>query len=195
MKKMMLAAVGLTGLLASCGTSGVAPDGSGSARVVDVKTEYAVQGSSPARYVGCDMVNSGTNMSTTTQVVVRFAAAGSVQSVQVTLRGETNTSASDSVTINAANLTKDSEGYYVAVFDFDSAQGNVLPASIIVTPTQPTIRPVKAVSVNTADRVGAFYADLLVKTSTSSIAISSRGLGTTDVYSTCYGATAQPLSR
>ncbi|WP_189071469.1 hypothetical protein [Deinococcus sedimenti] len=195
MKKLMLAAVGLTGFLASCGSSGVAPDGSGSARVVEVRTEYTVQGSSPARYVGCDLVKNATSESSVTQVVVKFAAAGSIQNVQVTLRGVTSAANNDAVTIPSSQLTKDQDGNYSAVFDFDSSSGKVLPASIVVTPTQPAIRPVKTVTVNAADRVGAFYADLLVKTDTSSIAISSRGLGTVDVYSSCYSATAQPLSR
>lgn len=201
MKKLMLAAAGLTGILASCGSYGSAPDGSGNARVVGVSTEYTLQGSSPAQYVGCDAVTNATdpNRATSTQVVVTFAAAGSISSVDVSLKGTTDSAYDETQTFRVSELGKDSSGNYQAIFDFKSASGDFLPASIIVNPTPPAIRAPRPVTATAA--VGSFYADLRVNTTTgSSFTITSANLGSgtgkINVYRSCtLSGTAQPLNR
>lgn len=188
MKKLMLAAVGLTGILASCGSFGTAPDGSGSARVVGISTEYTQAGVSPTKYVGCDQVFDGAVLtSNKTQVVVRFAAAGTITKVDVMLKGTTNNDFDVSQTITANSFSKDANGDYVVVFDFDAANGNYLPAGIIVNPNDPIRTPQQ---VGTSDPQGSFYADLKVYTSTgASFTITSANLGSNtgkiNVYRTC----------
>ncbi|MDR6216591.1 hypothetical protein [Deinococcus soli (ex Cha et al. 2016)] len=196
MKKLMLAAAGLTGILASCGSYGSAPDGSGNARVVDITTEYTLQGSSPAQYVGCDAVSNPTDPSraTSTQVVVKFATGGSVTQVDVTLKGTTNSDYDETQTFTVGDLSKDSSGNYQAVFDFKSATNDFLPASIIVEPNDPVRTPRAVTASNLA---GSFYADLKVYTSTgSSFMISSVNLSKVNVYRNCtLTGTAQPLTK
>lgn len=197
MKKLMLAAVGLTGTLASCGSFGGAPDGSANGRVVGITTEYTLQGSSPAKYVGCDNVSNPTDpaRATSTQVVVKFATAGSVTKVDVTLKGTTSSTYNETKTFTVSQLSKDSSGNYQAVFDFQSASGDFLPASIIVNPTPPAIREPRAVTAS--NLAGSFYADLKVYTSTgSSFTITSANLSRVNVYRNCtLAGVAQPLSK
>ncbi|GGR65508.1 hypothetical protein GCM10008959_29740 [Deinococcus seoulensis] len=193
MKKLMFAAVGLTGILAACGSAGVAPDGSGSARVIGVTTEYAIDGQTA--FVGCDEITNPTTATRarSTQVIVKFATAGEITDVTVKVRG-LNSSQYDQ-TQSIGKPTKDADGNYKAIFDFNSATGQLLPNSIVVSPKE---LPVKKVNVNTGDKVpGGFYADLTLKTSTgSSFTITSKNLGVTPVYRKCTLAnTAQPLSQ
>ncbi|UBV41541.1 hypothetical protein LAJ19_07650 [Deinococcus taeanensis] len=202
MKQMLLVATGALGLLTSCGSFGAAPDGSANARVSGVSTEYTLSGTSPAQYVGCDVITNPTDTTraTSTQVVVTFAAAGSISKVDVTLRGTTSSQYDETQTIQGSGLVRDANGDYKAVFDFRSATGDYLPASIVVSPTPPAIRTVKPVTVNTTDRVGSFYADLKVYTTTgAAFTITSKNLGSTGniaVYRNCTLAnTAQPLNR
>lgn len=199
MKKLMLAAVGLTGLLAGCGSFGGAPDGSGNARVVGISTEYQLAGTGQS--VGCDAVTNPTDITraTSTQVVVTFAAAGSISTVDVALKGTTSSQYDESQSFNVSQLGRDASGNYQVVFDFKSASGDFLPASIIVNPTPPAIRSPR--SVTATDAVGAFYADLRVNTTTgSSFTITSANLGSgtgkINVYRSCtLSGTAQPLTR
>lgn len=197
MKKLMLAAAGLTGILASCGSYGSAPDGSGNARVVGISTEYTLQGSSPVQYVGCDNISNPTDpaRATSTQVVVKFATGGSVTQVDVTLKGTRESTYDESKQFTVNDLSKDSDGNYQAVFDFQSGTGDFLPASIIVNPTPPAIRTPR--DVTASNLAGSFYADLKVYTSTgSSFTISSVNTSKVNVYRNCtLAGTAQPLSR
>ncbi|GGM30295.1 hypothetical protein GCM10008956_02910 [Deinococcus arenae] len=150
MKKLMLAAVGLTGLLAGCGSFGGAPDGSGNARVVGISTEYQLAGT--GQFVGCDAVTNPTDITraTSTQVVVTFAAAGSISTVDVALKGTSSSQYDESQSFNVSQLGRDASGNYQVVFDFKSASGDFLPASIIVNPTPPAIRSPRSVTATDA---------------------------------------------
>jgi hypothetical protein len=204
MKKMMMAAAGvaLTGLLAGCGSSGSAPDGSGSARIVDLKTEYATSLTPTVQYVGCDSVTnpSDTARKYSTQVVVEFAAVGNIQSVDVKLKG-TNTNTYDSAfskNVPAEQLKTLPNGNYRVIFDANSATGAFLPSSvgaqsIIVTPVEQDPRPVKAVTGQ--EKVpGGFYTELTINTATANFTIDSRNLRVIPVYRSCtLQNVAQPL--
>lgn len=201
MKRLALIALGSMTTLAACGSFGAAPDGSGSGRIVSVKTEYATQlatATQPGQYVGCDRITNPSDVTraTKTQVVVDFAAAGDIDSVRVELRGDrTNEYDRFFVTdVPAGQLKKRSDGTYAVIFDANSATGQFLPNSIVVNPTE---LPIKRVTVNEADRVaGGFYADLTIRTKTSVFTLTSRNLGLTPVYRQCtLASTAQPLSQ
>lgn len=196
MKKLMLAAAGLTGILASCGSYGSAPDGT-NAVMRSVTTEYRVAGTNPPLYVGCDRITNPTDdRATNTQVVVNFTAVGNVAKVDVSLVGMSGARASQ--TIQARDLVSAGKNEYRALFEFKSATNDLIPASIIVNPT---LRTPRDVTVNSGDRVGRFHAEVLVYTTAGdTFPITSKNLGSAgniDVYSQCTlsGGTAQPLSR
>ncbi|WP_144012104.1 hypothetical protein [Deinococcus sp. LM3] len=197
MKKLMLAAVGLTGILASCGSFGVAPDGT-NAVMGKVTTEYKVAGADPVRFVGCDRITNPTDgRATDTQVVVNFTAAGNLSKVDVAIVGASGTKKTQ--TIQAANLKKNSNNDYQAIFEFKSASNDLIPASIIVSPN-PQFREPRNVTVDGRDRVGSFHAEILVYTTGGdTFPITSQYLGrdgNIDVYSKCtLTSTAQPLSQ
>lgn len=165
--------------------------------MVGITTEYTLKGSSPVQYVGCDNISNPTDptRATSTQVVVKFATAGSVTKVDVTLKGTTSSTYNENKTFTVSQLSKDSSGNYQAVFDFQSASGDFLPASIIVNPTPPAIRTPR--DVTASNLAGSFYADLKVYTDTgSSFTISSFNLSKVNVYRNCtLAGTAQPLTK
>ncbi|THF88496.1 hypothetical protein E7T09_04625 [Deinococcus sp. KSM4-11] len=191
MMKLALGLVAATALLASCGSSGGNSEAQG--RIVDVTTEYTTSTNPTTQYAGCDNIsNASAGRSGSTQVKVEFAAAGSIQSIDVSLAGTTNNTADPNFTTNipAANLKKNSAGNYQVLFDANSTTGKLLPASIVVEPAE---QPVKAVT--TSNPVGSFYALVKVNTATSSFTLTSASLRKIPVYSNCTIQTAQPLSK
>lgn len=191
--KLALGLIAATAFLASCGSSGSVADGSG--RIVDVTTEFTTTTNPTTQYAGCDNVSGATTgRGTSTQVKVEFTAAGSVQSVQVSLAGSKTNMADPnfSTTIQAADLKKNSDGNYQVLFDANSSTGQLLPASIIVEPTQ-TEQPEKPVTAS--NNVGSFYALVKVNTASSSFTLTSVNLRKISVYSNCTIQTAQPLSK
>ncbi|MBB5375479.1 hypothetical protein HNQ07_000923 [Deinococcus metalli] len=192
---MMKPALGLLAasvLLASCGSTGSVPDGSG--RIVDLTTEYTTSTSPTVQYVGCDNIsNASAGRSGSTQVKVEFAAAGSIQSVEVSLAGTTNNTSDPNfdTVIQAANLKKNSAGNYEVIFDANSKTGQLLPASIVV---DPVVQPVKPVSASNPVG-GSFYALVKITTATSSFTLTSYNLRRIPVYSNCTIQTSQPLSK
>ncbi|GAA5514987.1 hypothetical protein Dcar01_03751 [Deinococcus carri] len=177
MKKMLLGAVGLSAVLASCGT-GVAPDGSGNGNVTQVRTEYRTQS---GQFVACDNVN---NVVATTQVSVYFNVSGNVQTVDVGLRGNTTSQydANYNARATGQQLAGVGTGSYRLTFNANPLNG-FLPQSIIVTPTQGKVKIVTP----TSQRAGAFHAELAVNTGTATYNLSSRLLaaGNVDVYPSC----------
>lgn len=178
---MLLGAVGLSALLASCGT-GVAPDGSGSGRVSAVRTEYRV-GSVTGPFAACDNVN---NAVATTQVSVYFSVSGSVQNVNVGLYGNNSSQydANYNTTVTGEQLyTVDTSGNYRLTFNANPATGGFLPQSIVVTPTR---AKVKIVSVD-QQAAGSFHTRLTVNTGTATYNFSSRNIagGNVLVYPNC----------
>jgi len=191
MKKIMMGMLGLTAFLASCGSGGSAPDGSG--RIVDLTTEYTTSTNPLPEYAGCDSItNPSAGRGGSTQVKVEFAAAGSIQSVEVSLAGSSdNTSDPNFKTvIQGADLTKNAAGNYQVLFDANSTTGKLLPASIVVSPTEQPVKPVTA-----SNKVGSFYALVKINTAAYAFTLTSANLRKISVYSTCtIQNTAQPLS-
>ncbi|WP_234009154.1 hypothetical protein [Deinococcus sp. NW-56] len=178
MKKMLLGAVGLSAVLASCGVGG-APDGSGTGRVSQVRTEYRL---ASGQFVACDNVNNAT---ASTQVSVYFQVAGAVQNVTVGLRGNTTSQYDNnySATATGQQLAAIGNGSYRLTFNANPTTGGLLPQAIIVTPTQGKVKVVTATG-----RAGSFHAALTVNTGTSNYAFTSRALptnGNVEVYTSC----------
>jgi hypothetical protein len=182
MKKMLLGGVGLSVVLASCGVGG-APDGSGSGRVSEVRTEYRTEG---GQYVACDNLTTGGNTGTaTTQVSVYFSVFGNVQSVDVGLRGNTTSQydANYNATASGQQLAALGNGDYRVTFNANPATGGLLPQAIIVTPVR---NKVKIVSTNST-KAGSFHAALKVNTGSAMYTFNSRLIarGNVDVYPSC----------
>lgn len=173
---MLLGAVGLSAVLASCGVGG-APDGSGNGSVSQVRTEYRL---ASGQFVACDNVNNAT---ATTQVSVYFQVAGAVRDVTVGLRGNTTSQYDNNyrATATGQQLAAIGNGSYRLTFTANPATG-LLPQSIIVTPTQGKVKV-----VNATNRAGSFHAALTVNTGTANYGFTSRLIpnGNVDVYTTC----------
>lgn len=180
MKKMLLGAVGLSAMLASCGVGG-APDGSGSGRVTQVKTEYRL-GSETGPFVACDNVNNAT---ASTQVSVYFNVAGNVQTVDVGLRGN-STDQYDSnynARVTGQQLAAIGNGSYRLTFNANPATGGFLPQAIIVNPARAKVKVVNA----TSQKAGSFHSALTVNTGSAAFTFNSRFItnGNVDVYPSC----------
>lgn len=178
---MLLAAVGLSGVLASCG-SVVVNDGA-VAQVSGIRTEYRL---SNGQFVGCDNVlNNGVQGIARTQVAVYFNVTGNVQSVGVGLRGNTSSSYDGNYNANFSGSDFDSTGgnSYKVTFDASPANGGFLPQAIVVNPVDRTVKVVTAENLG-----GSFYADLTISNGTSSATASTRSLsnGNIPVYANCY---------
>lgn len=182
------ALIGLSMVLASCG-SGVAPDGSGSVRVYDLKTEY--KDIQTGAYVACDNAAfPNGSVTQTTNVAVSFALAGTLTSVDVGLRGATITDYDGNYNTNVpANQLADlGSNNFKTVFAADAKQGflpqNLKTLSIVVNPAVVTIK-----NVNASNRVsgnGAFFATVSAHTSTGAVATGdTRYSATIPVYSQC----------
>lgn len=181
MKKVLLAAVGLSGVLASCGSVAV---GDGAiAQVTGIRTEYRL---SNGQFVGCDNVlNNGVQGIARTQVAVYFNVTGTVQSVSVGLRGNTDNRYDGNYNATFSGSEFDSIGgnSYKVSFDASPATGGFLPQAIVVNPVDRTVKLVTAENL-----VGSFYADLTIRNATDSATASTRSLGNGNipVYTNCY---------
>lgn len=185
MKKVLLAAVGLSGVLASCGSVAV---GDGAfAQVTQIRTEYRYNG----QFIGCDNVLSGTQqLPGSTQVAVYFNAGGSIRSVDVGLRGITDDEYNGNYNGTFTGNQFDSVGgnSYKVTFDANPATGGFLPQAIIVNPTDRTVKNVTATG-RVANGNGGFYAELTLNTATDSGTVSTETLGSAGnipVYTNCY---------
>ncbi|WP_295817634.1 hypothetical protein [uncultured Deinococcus sp.] len=180
MKKAALGviAVSLSALLASCGSSGSAPDGSGSGSITATRTEYKLQS---GQFVACDNITNGGARATQTQVAVNFTLAGTIKSVTIGLKGNTNSNLDGNykTTVSGSELVSLGGNSYRTLFNADSSK-NLLPASITVTPT---VQKIKVVTTGT--RSGSFYAQLDIATNTSSFTLKDQVLNSIPVYSEC----------
>jgi hypothetical protein len=182
--------LGLSMILASCG-SGIAPDGSGSLRVYDLKTEFKTQ---DGTYVACDNVAQlNGSITSQTNVAVSFAVSGTLTSVDVGLRGVTTSQYDGNYKINipAKDLASLGGNDFKTVFKADSVNGQYLPQSIraqgiIVNPAVVTIKIVSAKERLNTYGPGAFYAAVSANTSTGAVASgTTQFLTTIPVYSSC----------
>lgn len=182
---MLLAAAGLSGLLASCG-SATFQDGA-FAQVTQIRTEYRFNG----QFIGCDNVLSGTTqLPGSTQVAVYFNAGGNINSVNVRLRGNTTSDDDNNYSGTFSGNQFDSVGgnSYKVTFDANPATGGFLPQAIIVNPVDRTVKTVTATG-RTNGGVGSFYAELTLNTTTDTGTINTRALGTAGnipTYANCY---------
>ncbi len=179
---MLLGAVGLSALLASCG-SGVAPDLSGSGRVTAVRTEYRL-GNESGPFIACDNYNGAT---ATTQVSVYFDVAGNVQTVDLALRGNTTSEYDENYTarFTGEQLEAVGNGSYRATFNANPITGGLLPQSIVVNPARAKVKVVTA-SGRPSNTAG-FHAALNVDTGTATYEFNSRLVpgGNVAVYTSC----------
>ncbi len=200
--KLALGLIAATALLASCGSSGTAPDGSGSGRILSLKTQFTSSTNPTPVYVGCDTVSgAASGREKKTQVVVNFSVAGTISSVRTQLKGVTTdtsgTTFDKTFVLSDPNVIKLADGTYQILFDADSSSGQFLPTSIVVEPN-PKVRDPAPVTVNSADKVGqGFYAYLTITTNTGAkIPLTSQfALPIIPVYTNCTLNTAQPLSK
>lgn len=184
MKKLLLATIGLglTGILASCGTT---ISGDAIATINQVKTEYRLNSAS-GRYVACDnLITAGVSAPAKTQVGVYFDVSGTIKSVDIGLRGNTNQNFDGNYNKNvtASELSNIGGNSFKVVFDANPGEGGFLPQSIIVSPAPRTVKVVSA-----SNPVGGFHADLTLNTTAGSGTATSRYLaedGNIPVYSTC----------
>lgn len=192
MKKNLVGLGGLAVVLASCGSSGIAPDASASLRITQIKTEYRT---SSGQYVACDNVSNGSTLSQRTAVAAYFAIAGNVQSVNIGLRGNTTSEHDNNynTTASGEQLQQIGGGDFKVTFLADSSVG-MLPSSIVVTPAPVMVKTV----VPTGNALGSFYTEVRVNTGTSTFTRTSQGLsgaGNIPVYSGCnvVGTTSEEL--
>lgn len=184
MKKMMMAAaaIGLTGLLAGCG-SGSAPDGSGEGNIDKLRTEYRLD-TPTGKFIACDNTANNPGRANLTQVAVDFTLSGFVQDLTISLKGGNSTRYDN----NFTTTVKGSElpgtgGKYRITFNADSsAADTLLPQGIIVNPVA---EKVKVVSTNSNSRAGYFYPSFRVNTGSSTYSFSGLASFTTDVYTNC----------
>lgn len=184
MKKIMMAAVGvgLTGMLASCG-SGSAPDGSGRGEITQVRTEYRL-GSTTGNFIACDNISNNPGRANLTQVAVDFNLAGNVQDITIGLKGGNGTRYDDNFTtkVNGSELPG-TAGKYRITFNADSSNADtLLPQSIIVSPAKVKV---KVVTTNANSRAGFFYPAFRVNTGSDNFTFSGVLNYTTDVYTNC----------
>ncbi|WP_254843089.1 hypothetical protein [Deinococcus marmoris] len=183
MKKIMMAvaAVTMTGLLASC-NSGRAPDGSGKGKIDSIRTEYKLNSAS-GRFVACDNVTGNGARNKKTEVAINLTLEGFVESVVIGLKGN-STSQYDSnftTTVTGQQLASIGNGKYRVEFEANSSTGSgLLPQSIIVTPTTQKVKIVTA-----GNSLGSFYPQLKVRTGSSNYQIDDIALGSISVYGTC----------
>ncbi len=189
MKNMLKAGAGLavlTMVLASCGSVGSAPDGSGTVQVNDLKTEFKDQA---GNYVACDNVSQQNGAITQqTAVATYFTVAGSVRTVTVELKGLSSNQYDGyySSTVTGDQLAAQGGNGYKLTFFANSSSGAYLPESIkpqgiVVNPSNPTVY-VKLVS--TSNRQGSgFYSKVTVDTGTATT--SGTAIRTIPVYSGC----------
>lgn len=171
---MLLAAISMTGLLASCGSTGSNQDAFVSLQ--GIRTEYRM---SNGQYVACDnLLNTG---SANTQIAVLLRAQGTINTVQVGLRG--NTDSQYDGNYNATIAPGYVNGSYRILFNA-TPEGGLLPNSIVVSPTQTKVKLVTPLDAP----AGSFRVDMTVNTNAGSFNISTSSLGTSGnipVYSTC----------
>ncbi|WP_226342389.1 hypothetical protein [Deinococcus sp. AJ005] len=183
-KLMMAAAIGMTGLLASC-NSGSAPDGSANGKINEVRTEYRLN-SANGPFIACDNVTgNATGRSRSTQVAVNFTLQGTISNVTLGLKGQDPNKNPQydnnyTATYTGTQLAAVGNGNYKITFDANSANGAFLPQSIVVNPVAVTVKVVTA-----SGKVGGFYPQLVVNTGSSSFTINNTVLGNVDVYSNC----------
>ncbi|WP_412029044.1 hypothetical protein [Deinococcus yunweiensis] len=142
MKKLLLAAMGLTGLLASCGGTVVVTPGVTPVRVTQV-TDYDTQYTAQADYYntsGTKVISAGESMicdNLTTQVFVKFNWTGDLGSATLRLRGVTQDTVTNTVTVAYPSGFTADGGVQVALAAGvapRSVGGGLSTQAIVVTP-------------------------------------------------------------
>ena len=180
MKKILLASVAGAGLLASCG--GTVITGGAVATLTNIKTEYRTQDN---RYVACgNVLENGAQQSANNQVAIYFDASGEVDTINLNLRGNTDSTfdGNYSKTLYNTDYTALNNNSYKVIFDAKPETG-LLPQAIVVNPVK---RTVKIVTVD--NYAGSFYAALTLNSNGQSGTATTKALpgGNIPVYSNCY---------
>jgi hypothetical protein len=191
--KLFLPALALPLLLAACGSAGTS-----TGRIVfnSLQTEYRDQA---GNYVACDnttLLGGGTTKITT--VSIKYSVSGTVDSLDIGLRGSTDSSLDGNYNTNVpgTSLVNIGGNTFKTVFTADSSV-NLLPNSL--NPLKITVNPNPNVAikiVNTSGGVGSFYTSLGINTptgsdNTNSLLVAPR----INVYSNCTqtGTTSETL--
>ena len=182
--KFALPAVALPLLLAACGTAST-PEGTVSFSADGLRTEFV---GPDGKYVACDNVTNSTGNPKQTAVGVYYSATGTIDSVNIGLRGAAGTGATNqpdskfNQDVSGAKLQSLGGSKYRTVFFANSAV-DPLPLAIVVNPN-PDVA-IKKVTVGS--KLGAFYATLKINTASASASTNSRTYPLADipVYDTC----------
>ncbi|WP_293911371.1 hypothetical protein [Deinococcus sp.] len=163
--KLFAAALALPLLLAACGSASTS---SGSVVFNSLQTEYKDQ---TGNFVACDNTTlQGGGTTKITSVSVKYSASGTVNSLDIGLRGSTTSDkdANYNVNVPGTSLTDLGGGNFKTVFTADSSV-NLLPNSL--QPLKITVNPnpnVVIKNVTTSGDVGSFYTRLAINTPTGS---------------------------
>lgn len=187
--KKVLALVGLSAVLASCGTIGVTPNAF--VNITGLRTEYRAN-TAAGGFVACDNVAGQNVINNTqiTQVAAYFTTDGDVQQVRVQLRGDTTTENDDNYratfTRQQLDAVNSNDGRFKAVFDADSTVGflptSVRPQAIVVNPVDRKVKVVQPVG----QPAGRFYVTVGITDSEGNQATaSSNNVYEVPVYATC----------
>ena len=179
----------LAGLLSACGSLAGTGDGSASLYVSDVRTEYR---DAAGNYVACDTVADGQTTFVRTTVATYFTLAGSISSVNINLRGNTDGryDSNFSTTFYPGDLTNAGASSYKATFVAD-AQSGFLPQSVkagAVSTQGIVVNPVTTVYVKRVVPVGTAlgsFASVVTLSSTSGRSASGTATRSIPVYSGC----------
>lgn len=180
MKAVAAVAAGLVAFLAGCDSAGSAPDGSANGIITSTRTEYQL---SSGVFVACDSLANDAARTGRTQVGVKFTLNGTIQTIQVALKGTHAAQVDPNFTkvITGAELASLGGNTFKVTFDADAGSGALLPLGITVNPAA---QKVKLVTVTTYP-IGSFYPVLDVNTGSSTFSLKDQKFGTVDVYQEC----------
>ncbi|UBV41540.1 hypothetical protein LAJ19_07645 [Deinococcus taeanensis] len=154
MNKVTLAALSLTGLLASCGSLSSGPDGS--EKLLSVTTEYTT--GAPATPALCDQLNGAASKS---QLVIGLSASGTIQNVKVNLKDSAGTVVSTTDVPGGSLLKGAQDGQYLIALDRTASKSLTVSS---------TVRPTGAVTVGAAP-TAALTAEVIITRSRSSVTV------------------------
>lgn len=176
--KLFAAALALPLLLAACGSAST-PEGT--VKFNALKTEFKDQA---GNYVACDNSTGSDNNAKQTAVGIYYSASGTVDSIDVGLRGANGNiyDGNYNKNVSGSSLQNIGGNDFKTVFYADSSTG-FLPQAIIVNPSGTA----KVKIVNPTGKIGSFYAVLKINTASGNASTNSRLALLLDipVYSNC----------
>ncbi|GMA17387.1 hypothetical protein E5F05_11430 [Deinococcus metallilatus] len=171
MKKMLLGAVGLSAVLASCGN--VTPGGEAFLRTnpgPELRTNYIDKAT--GRYIACDVTDYGTSARLQNIAIVEFYAAGTA-AVNIELAGQRTT---DKAAFQIDKLRRSSDNDYIA----DLPLNTLAPASVNAQTVD--VKPQYQYVAITGTKRGSFTATVSLQAASGTISATSNAV---DVYTSC----------